>query len=532
MLIFGVAFGFALLLIFYGTRPSHIDSLTIQGSKKSIDLISWNMAAINNNPFEYWITYDEDPSYERLMKDISTFIDNPDVRDVEVNKVFTDAMALSLFRKLSEYRVVGINETVNLWNKDFRNRKIISEFIKDGLIGKKRLASMPDRITNTINTADGTSVYRPTVINCYASTVTSLQDWFDKWMQFMFSDSINLGKSDTSAGTRVISMLQLILHAKYPAVSEEEERISIPLQTLNLAIFDAILVHMMNSLSSTWQKLRGDICKSLNLHKNDRSIEILKESYSEQGIYFLQEVSFSFMKVAKAELDTYNLYSPSKTDGDRDQNSVILLKKYQYKDVVEVTDEVLAQFPPNTKVPIAEGDLLCLFATDIVDETKYLLCSFHGDTNGLATVPVVEAVHKFATSKGRDAKLLFGMDANTYENPEDDQQGVTDFAKKYTALQLSSCYGDHPDPKRYTTFAARTHLQPQLNKAVAYNEKDIKGDKNPKDFVLFFRSDFEVASAERDNTGVREFKENMVIPTLRFPSDHAITFSTLYENKD
>ena len=124
------------------------------------------------------------------------------------------------------------------------------------------------------------------------------------------------------------------------------------------------------------------------------------------------------------------------------------------------------------------------------------------------------------------------MDANTYENPEPDQQGVADFAGKYTALQLSSCYGDHPDPKRYTTFAARTHLQPQLNKAVAYNEKDIKGDKNPKDFVLFFRTDFEVAIAERDNTGARDFTENMVIPTLRFPSDHAITYSTLYENKD
>ena len=497
-----------------------------------MSLISWNMAAINNNPFEYWITYNEDPSYERLMTDISSFIDAPGTRDVEVSTVFTDAMARSLFQKFTDYNLVGVKETIALWNQDFKNRKIISEFIKDGLIGKKRLASMPDRITNTINTAEGAQIHRPTVINCYSKSISSMQDWWEKWVHFMFDDSVDLGKTGGASGSKVIHMLQPILHAKYPAVSEEEERISIPLQTLTLAIFDAILVHMMNTLSNNWQNLRGNICKNLNLHKNDRSIEILKESYSEENIYFLQEVSFSFMRVAKAQLGSYDLYSPSKTDGDRDQNSVILLKKYAYKNVAEVTEEVLAEFPPNIKVPIAAGDLLCLFATDAADETKYLLCSFHGDTNGLATVPVVEAVHKFASSKGRDSKLLFGMDANTYENPEPDQQGVADFAGKYTALQLSSCYGDHPDPKRYTTFAARTHLQPQLNKAVAYNEKDIKGDKNPKDFVLFFRTDFEVAIAERENTGARDFTENMVIPTLRFPSDHAITYSTLYENKD
>lgn len=40
--------------------------------------------------------------------------------------------------------------------------------MKDGKLGEKRLASMPDRITNTIRTTTG-PVYRPTVINCYQS---------------------------------------------------------------------------------------------------------------------------------------------------------------------------------------------------------------------------------------------------------------------------------------------------------------------------------------------------------------------------
>ena len=53
------------------------------------------------------------------------------------------------------------------WATEYKDRRIISEFIKDGLIGKKRLASMPDRYTNTINLADGGTAMRPTVINCY-----------------------------------------------------------------------------------------------------------------------------------------------------------------------------------------------------------------------------------------------------------------------------------------------------------------------------------------------------------------------------
>ena len=35
----------------------------------SLKVVSWNIAAINNNPFEYWITHD-DPDYLRLMNDV------------------------------------------------------------------------------------------------------------------------------------------------------------------------------------------------------------------------------------------------------------------------------------------------------------------------------------------------------------------------------------------------------------------------------------------------------------------------------
>ncbi len=82
----------------------------------------------------------------------------------------------------------------------------------------------------------------------------------------------------------------------------------------------------------------------------------------------------------------------------------------------------------------------------------------------MATKPVVAAVYAYATSQQPASKLLFGMDANTYAKPEPDQQGVTDFAQFYTSKKLNSCYGPNPNPLNFTTFHARTHLQPQLNK--------------------------------------------------------------------
>lgn len=42
------------------------------------------------------------------------------------------------------------------------------------------------------------------------------------------------------------TLLQPIKRSKYPTVTQEEEAISIPLQVLALAVFDAILVHVMN----------------------------------------------------------------------------------------------------------------------------------------------------------------------------------------------------------------------------------------------------------------------------------------------
>jgi hypothetical protein len=55
------------------------------------------------------------------------------------------------------------------------------------------------------------------------------------------------------------------------------------------AIFDAILVHIVNSVSADgkWQQLQQQMCDALNRKKDEHTIGIL-ESYSEATVIFVQ----------------------------------------------------------------------------------------------------------------------------------------------------------------------------------------------------------------------------------------------------
>eukprot|EP01032_Pedospumella_encystans_P014799 gene14799-16970_t len=536
-LILGCILVFAGLLAtrFSDTAASSESGLTsARTGAKRINALTWNVAAINNNPFEYWIT-NEDPKYNALMKNVSAFIENPADQDILVEKIFSDEMFEELAEKMTSVGWTGVDEVRKYWQTDFKLRKIISGFVKDGMLGKKRLASMPDRVTNTIHTTDGQNAMRPTVINCFAGEMSTVKIWWSRWLDFYFTQPITVTKGGKAVTTKIFEMISSIKKSKYPDITAEEEAVSEPLQTLALAIFDAILVHMMTVVgSNTWEPLRADICQKLNTKKNDRTVEILQTTYADMDIQFLQEVAGNFLSFAAKHpiASLYDIHQSASMDTERDQNSYILLKKGRYKEVTEMTDKVVSfavERNNGTKLPLVNGDLLVLVAVDATDNTRYLLASFHGDTNGLATKPIVLAVQDFALSQLPNCKLLFGLDANTYAKPEKDQQGVVDFGNFYTNLKLNSCYGPHPIPQNFTTFHARTHLQPQLNKAISLEQKDVKGDKNPKDFILFFNADFTVLSTTKDNTGKKEYIENMVFPTLSFPSDHGITSTVVAE---
>ena len=185
---------------------------------RPINVATWNIAAINNNPFEYWITYKENPQYEELMINVEKFLENPGNKDIPVGEVFTPEMFKKLDTRMTQ---VGWQSVQSYWENDFSKRNIMSGFMKDPLLGSKRLASMPDRITNTIN-VEGSSepVCRPTVINMYGGDLDTTEMWWDAWERFMFDTPLKIKTKEGVEDLVPYAMLKPIKKSKYPDITE------------------------------------------------------------------------------------------------------------------------------------------------------------------------------------------------------------------------------------------------------------------------------------------------------------------------
>jgi len=101
--------------------------IAMSAARRKLQIASWNIAAINNNPFEYWITYDENANYEKIMSDIESFLEEPGEKDVQVSEVFTNEMFSQLDKRMVD---VGWESVRSYYESDFMTRKIVSGFMK------------------------------------------------------------------------------------------------------------------------------------------------------------------------------------------------------------------------------------------------------------------------------------------------------------------------------------------------------------------------------------------------------------------
>ena len=259
--------------------------------------VTWNIAAINNNPLEYWTTYDA-PAYTQLMVDVENMIDAPGDRDVPLGSIFPQAAVDELMALMRGVGFEGVDEVAANWESDMKARTLVAGFLKDKALGSKRFMSMPDRFTNTVNTVDtegavGPIACRPSVINNYVGDLGSFGAWWSAWKVFMFESPLTVSNKRGVETKKAFEMLSKIPRAKYPALSEDEERTSMPMQVLCLALFDAVLVHMMNTLSPSgeWLEIKRRLCDALFVKKQARTLEILSsDRYSSCDVVFLQEV--------------------------------------------------------------------------------------------------------------------------------------------------------------------------------------------------------------------------------------------------
>ena len=235
-----------------------------RGRLMSLSTLSWNIAAVNNNPFEYFLTH-PDPKYISLMEGVEGFIETPGERDVAVGSVFTQAMYDDLAKRM-EAQGWDVAPVAAVWSSDLSQRTIIGGFLKDKGLGAKRLMSMPDRFTNTIDLAGGGVVNRPCITSNYDGDMSTLPKWWAAWSAFMFEAALEVPvKGGGSASKRPCELISAIPRAKYPALSEEEEAMSVPLQALCLAVWDAVMLHIVCTLlpGGEWLGIKRSIVEAL-----------------------------------------------------------------------------------------------------------------------------------------------------------------------------------------------------------------------------------------------------------------------------
>ena len=448
---------------------------------------TWNVAAINNNPFEYWVTYPDD-EYKNFMLAIENFLSDAD-EDVPVREIFTEEMFCELHEAMKNQGIGLLHELKECWVNDYSKRKAISGFLRDSKIGEKRLTSMPDRITNTINLADGRKLKRPSVINTYMDCpLDSIKTWWHEWKHFMFSTRVLIFSRECAAPEPqlVFSLLGPIPRNKYPAISIEEQRISMQLQLLCLAILDAIFMHIVNRVAPIrWESIRRTLSEALIDGKDERLCRILADSYLDRHILFLQEASAALVQRARAHpalSQRFAVLLPDDFDPRREQNSIILVDRSRFDAAAaeDVTQLILAH---------ASGDFLApgdLFAASVRDSAGrlWLLVSFHGDSAGLSTAPTLRAVHRVRGALPGHV-LLAGLDANTQSHGGDPRrQGVAAFRALLAELGAVSVWDAVADPFVQTTCGARTSLQTQLAKAVGYHCRFSAASVSLKDWIL------------------------------------------------
>ncbi|OLQ15185.1 hypothetical protein AK812_SmicGene648 [Symbiodinium microadriaticum] len=78
----------------------------------TISVMTWNV--VNNNPFEYWLEYDDSSyfvgSYTELMVGVENILAHPGDVDIAVSEIFTEAMFQELKALMRQQGMPGVDE--------------------------------------------------------------------------------------------------------------------------------------------------------------------------------------------------------------------------------------------------------------------------------------------------------------------------------------------------------------------------------------------------------------------------------------
>lgn len=510
---------------------------------KGLTVTSWNVGKEDRylNPFQLWVGFSSDRAeskkhFHHLMERFEQLMLDPigSRLDVRIDNIFTKSMFDELLLDLKKVDVYRGSKLRKRWEKNYRKKLIISEFLKNQQVTNKTHLGAMLTFSRTLKVISGISnefvyVQRPTLTSCYTMSLPTFEDFWEHWRTYMFRLLIN-----RETGPRVVAKC---IENK----GKTKRSLEVAEMILVFAIYDSILVYLANSFFSEdifiWQDLRHELCDAFLWKRSYQALTILKEEYDGSDVIFLQN---AYGELLNPRLNKVYAVLHSQPQHEQSSASAILLRRSTFPFADREFLDITSQLWNKTLGVTVPSNLYVLQSNSF----KQVLMSYSADGDSQATIKIVEAVVAFVEKlnanlpekKGEEKyKLLIGMSANTrtiVSKPS--ELGFLSFVEFCRQQNLKSCWdrqirshkpdrpSAYPNKHAWTSSRKHTFLQIDQTKAVRHTELESKGAGNPSDFILFSESSFSSKRTMRDNTGKKVYSEKVLYPSLDFPFSHVI----------
>eukprot|EP00927_Polykrikos_kofoidii_P070956 TRINITY_DN6730_c2_g2_i2.p1 TRINITY_DN6730_c2_g2~~TRINITY_DN6730_c2_g2_i2.p1 ORF type:complete len:741 (-),score=82.69 TRINITY_DN6730_c2_g2_i2:141-2363(-) len=556
---------------------------------KRFDVVSWNLNIIDSNPFNSYSTGPPgfEDVYDRLMQSVSDIL-NPHASsdsslasvvrvDVPVHTVFTDEMyevLTSNLRKDVSFGAYSQDRLDSIWNQSLIGRLgvrhwSLKDFMLDHTLEEAGVVINANRATCELPTTTG-SVFRPSVIGASVQPLLDVRRWWKQWTHFMFEDKriiisfhpltpghvderITVAQSlsvvNVVDGSALAKDLQLPLHSG----KNETESLNKAFQLLSLAVYDAILVHIMSSVSVYFnfsrrlESMRASLVKDRVLKRSNRALAILVDMYDDTEVFLLQRVRESFKWSAlKSRLgNNYHIVLPRVRNRTQTRancfGSAIILSKvvFNINSITDFTEDVLRQLESDgSKFVVVEPSEIMAIKVVASDDAEYIFVSFSTSGRSMSVQKVLSAIGRVTSRTDLKSRpLIVGVDtglrlaSTTRRIVEKGHTEMIEYVKTFDPPLQSGFGNGFP----MTSLHIHTFLQPRLSQAVPVQDSErlmlnFKEYPVATDHIFFDSLCFSArGDMHRDNTGERHYNDSGLIQSASFPFEHALLRLTLFE---
>jgi len=454
-------------------------------SAETYKFITWNLAGINNNRFEFH------------NNDNRAFI------GVLETQVHDSTHTIDHYLTPVRDRFTGCHTS------EFSgDSKTVKELFIHTELDKKQKAEIDaqKKFYTMVSDADRAVNERPTFANTPNNMVRDA--FMDKWFEEVINDE-NKSKLEKQMKLRDESSTDICPYLFY-------------LYVRDIFLFDAKLQY-----ESEGKQMLAPLPEN-----NKNKLQSLFDNYKDTvDIFALQETNpdeiYKFFddKKNKDLKSKFNIISRADTV-NANQACVLLLHKDKFTDV-RVLHDYFNMYDKddkkNQRNPVKE---VVVTAKDKSGQ-KIIIASYHAESNGQDSTHFVSELYK---QFSEDSVILLGMDANTDKSEK--QKDNLPFTKFVSDSETVGYDVAMKKIEEATTKKVRTMVQWQIKKGVELKNADEKIEEHPKDNILSVKASS--SHCFRDNTFSKldESKryEDRPLPDEKFLSDHAIVVCDVTTN--